>query len=60
MPRRIQLSRSKGSRLPARTVKVDRSTRWGNPYRVGASEALVLIQRKSAIISTRWFHSVNS
>jgi Domain of unknown function (DUF4326) len=30
-PRRIQLSRSKGWRMPANTVKVDRSTRWGNP-----------------------------
>jgi hypothetical protein len=31
-PRRIQLTRIKGSRLPANTVKVDRSTRWGNPF----------------------------
>ena len=35
MPKRIQLSRAKGWRLPSRTVKVDRSTRWGNPYVVG-------------------------
>ena len=32
---RIQLRRSKGWRLPPNTVKVDRSTRWGNPWRVG-------------------------
>ena len=34
-PRRIQLRRSKGWRMPENTVKVDRSTRYGNPFRVG-------------------------
>lgn len=34
MPQRIQLSRAKGWRMPPNTVKVDRSTKWGNPYRV--------------------------
>jgi hypothetical protein len=34
-PRRIQLSRAKGWRMPENTVKVDRSTRWGNSWRVG-------------------------
>ena len=32
MPERIQLSRAKGWRMPLNTVKVDRSTRWGNPF----------------------------
>lgn len=31
-PRRIQLSRRRGWRLPASARKVDRSTRWGNPF----------------------------
>lgn len=31
-PRRIQLKRTKGWKLPPNTVKVDRSTKWGNPY----------------------------
>jgi hypothetical protein len=31
-PTRIQLSRAKGWRLPAGAVKVDRTTRWGNPF----------------------------
>lgn len=31
-PMRIQLSRAKGWRMPPNTVKVDRSTRWGNPW----------------------------
>jgi hypothetical protein len=34
-PRRIRLSRRKGWRMPAGAVKVDRSTPWGNPFRVG-------------------------
>jgi hypothetical protein len=33
VPHRVQLSRKKGWRMPANTVKVDRSTRWGNPFR---------------------------
>ena len=35
MPQRIQLSRRKGWRMPENTVKVDRSTKWGNRYRPG-------------------------
>ncbi|WP_232013517.1 DUF4326 domain-containing protein [Cereibacter sphaeroides] len=31
-PRRIQLSRAKGWRMPPGAVKVDRSTKWGNPF----------------------------
>jgi hypothetical protein len=36
-PQRIQLSRRKGWRMPPNTVKVDRSTRFGNPFIVGAN-----------------------
>jgi hypothetical protein len=32
MPVRIQLKRSKGWRMPPDTLKVDRTTRWGNPF----------------------------
>lgn len=31
-PIRVQLSRAKGWRMPANTKKVDRSTRYGNPF----------------------------
>lgn len=31
-PERIQLSRAKGWRMPAGAVKVDRSTKFGNPF----------------------------
>jgi hypothetical protein len=34
-PIRIQLSRKKGWRMPPNTVKVDRTTKWGNPYKTG-------------------------
>jgi hypothetical protein len=36
MPKRIKLSRAFGFRLPPNTVKVDRTTKWGNPFKVGA------------------------
>lgn len=34
-PQRIQLSRAAGWRMPPHTVKVDRTTQWGNPFVVG-------------------------
>lgn len=36
-PIRVQLSRAKGWRMPPNTVKVDRSTKWGNPFSVQAA-----------------------
>ena len=32
VPRRLQRSRRKGSRLPSGTVVVTRPTKWGNPH----------------------------
>lgn len=34
-PQRVQLSRRKGWRMPPDTMKVDRTTKWGNPFIVG-------------------------
>lgn len=34
-PMRVQLRRARGWRMPANTVKVDRSTPWGNPFVTG-------------------------
>lgn len=34
-PVRIQLRRTAGWRMPDNTVKVDRTSRWGNPFEVG-------------------------
>lgn len=47
-PKRIQLSRAKGWRMPANTVKVDRTTAWGNPWSVeecGSAEEAVRMFR---------------
>lgn len=44
-PRRIQLSRARGWRMPAGAVKVDRTTLFGNPFSVkeyGHDRAVVL------------------
>ncbi|TGR83547.1 DUF4326 domain-containing protein [Mesorhizobium sp. M2D.F.Ca.ET.223.01.1.1] len=32
MAERIQLSRRKGWKMPPNTIKVDRTTKWGNPH----------------------------
>lgn len=48
MPRRVQLRRTRGWRMPAGTVKVDRTTRWGNPFRpdqLGSAERAVACHR---------------
>lgn len=37
-PIRVQLSRAKGWRMPENTVKVDRTTKWGNPYPVKSAK----------------------
>lgn len=39
MPVRVQLRRSRGWRMPPDTVKVDRSTRWGNPFPAASAAA---------------------
>lgn len=36
-PQRIKLSRAKGWRMPENTVKVDRTTKWGNPFVPGSA-----------------------
>jgi hypothetical protein len=40
IPKRVQLRRARGWRIPENTVKVDRTTKWGNPFTIaGAKEA---------------------
>lgn len=44
MPERVQLQRTKGWRMPANTLKVDRTTQWGNDFTVedcGSAERAV-------------------
>ena len=33
-PQRVQLKRSAGWKMPANTLKVDRTTHWGNPFTI--------------------------
>jgi hypothetical protein len=47
MPERIQLSRAKGWRMPPNTVKVDRSTVYGNPWGIGSPGRLKLREMPS-------------
>ena len=51
-PVRVQLSRAKGWRMPPNTVKVDRTTRWGNPFITGENgTAAECIQRFELLLS---------
>jgi hypothetical protein len=34
-PKRVRRERTKGFRLPEGAVCVDRTTKWGNPFKVG-------------------------
>lgn len=49
-PERIRLQRTKGWRMPENTVKVDRSTDWGNPFVIGAPTDLRQVNRWGWII----------
>jgi hypothetical protein len=46
-PARITLSRAKGWRMPENTVKVDRSTCYGNPWGIGNPGSLKLREMPS-------------
>lgn len=56
MPKRIQLRRVKGWRMPENTVKVDRSTKWGNPFRVITSAPAVFPPQKAVDKFRRWLN----
>ena len=45
-PQRVQLKRSAGWKMPANTLKVDRTTRWGNPFTIAdcGSAAIAVAQ----------------
>lgn len=48
-PRRIQLSRKAGWKMPPNTVVVSRPSKWGNPWKVGDWLAGVPISRQNAV-----------
>ena len=55
MPTRIQLRRTKGWRMPQNTVKVDRTTRWGNPFTRELREKHGLCGcRNCCVVSFEW------
>ena len=39
MPVRVQLKRAKGWKMPENTIKVDRSTKWGNPFKLNSQSS---------------------
>ncbi len=52
VPKRVQLSRAKGWRMPPNTVKVDRSTKWGNPFLVGRDGTAAECVRRFELLLT--------
>jgi hypothetical protein len=71
-PRRVQLRRTTGWRLPANTVVVARPTRWGNPFTLCAgvtgqpghagatnrAQAVALFAEHAAALSAQWRREV--
>src|SRR3546814_9059747 len=43
--RRVRLSREKGWRMPENTVKLDRTSKWGNPHKGTRTEAAAAYAR---------------
>lgn len=65
MPERIQLKRIKGWRMPENTVKVDRSTKWGNPFvpgkpaPFGPLKGAIVKDKRHAFVLYRSFAPLN-
>lgn len=66
MPERVQLKRSKGWRMPANTVKVDRTTKWGNPFvpgkpaPLGPTEGEIVADKRHAYVLYRSLAPLNA
>jgi len=62
-PQRIQLKRTKGWRMPENTVKVDRTTKWGNSFVTGKENPFIpgaMVQdRRHAFVLYRSFVQYN-
>lgn len=65
MPERIQLSRSKGWRMPENAAKVDRTTKCGNPFipgkpaPVGPLKGQMVADKRHAYVLYRSFAPLN-
>jgi hypothetical protein len=55
-PIRIKLQRTKGWRMPPNTVKVDRSTRWGNPVKVSKD----MSAKDAVVVFSEWLMLMDS
>lgn len=53
-PVRVRLSRRAGWKMPPNTVKVDRSTRWGNPWTVANSGRVPPVLRFACETAPLW------
>lgn len=53
-PRRIQLKRTKGWKMPENTVKVDRATKWGNPWTAENSGSVPPVLRFACETAPLW------
>jgi MT-A70/Domain of unknown function (DUF4326) len=49
-PKRIQLRRTSGWRLPEGAISVTRPGRWGNPFRVGDDRAALVARHRSWLL----------
>jgi hypothetical protein len=66
MPERVQLKRSKGWKMPTNTVKVDRTTKWGNPFvpgkpaPFGPTKGQLVVDKRHAFVLYRSIAPLNT
>lgn len=62
IPKRIQRKRTKGWRMPVGSVYVGRTTKWGNPFKVGihgdAGECVAFYRQTFEAIRLNTFHKL--
>ena len=50
-PRRIQLSRKAGWKIPPNTVVVSRPSKWGNPFTLKNNTRVIAVMRYDTLVS---------
>lgn len=58
LPERVQLRRTKGWRMPPNTVKVDRTTIYGNPFRADGDDPCGFLPGPAVDAFRRWLTRV--
>ena len=51
--KRVQRKRSKGFKLPANTKCVDRTTKFGNPFKL-TTDGFILYYKEGKILGSPW------